>query len=116
MLSTQYQYQDTSLVLDAMKHSMKNSVELQHTIYVMDLFSKPKKKNITTTNIQNMVHKLCDGLPRRREKTAIDLIMNWKIKHLQNTIIIQKYTNTNVWRECKPIIDEGQRGSRYTEL
>ena len=93
-------------VLATMKRAMEQTVKLQHTIYILDLHVKLKKIKVGTSTIEKLTTKLCNQLPEKRKETLKDLLLGWRITQARKNIRTEKYQNTKLWRQSKPIIEE----------
>ena len=62
-------------VLEAMKCTMKQTIRLPHTRYVVDLLQDPIRRKVGTNSVENRCKGLCINLPPRRRNTLVDKVM-----------------------------------------
>ena len=79
-------------------------MEYKRAIHVKNLYQELKKDGIGTTKIETMSKKLCDTLPRHRQRTLVKVITNWKLQDAHKQLHEQKHTNTRMWRQEKDTI------------
>ena len=68
------------VIYEAMKRTIKISMEYKRAIHVKNLFTKLKKDRIGTTQIETLAKSLCDTLPEHRQRTLVQVIVNWKLQ------------------------------------
>ena len=107
---------NTILVAEAMKRSMKTTMDYLHSRYVMDLFRKLQQKRIGTSNVTGLCKRICEKLPPRRELTLIDIVMRWKLVDARTCYQTARRNNTVVWREVRPVLQQANVCRRYEEL
>jgi hypothetical protein len=93
-------------VLAAMRHTMKQTVKLLNAYHVADLFGDILRKKLPTTSVESLCCKLCMGLPSGQRRTLINTIIKWKQNDAWNVVRTERYNNTKIWRENRPILDE----------
>ena len=49
-----------------MKRVMKAAMQLEHSRYIMDLFTQLKRKHIGTTEVEELSKRMCRRLPDNR--------------------------------------------------
>jgi len=107
---------NTILVAEAMKRSMKTTMDYLHSRYVMDLFQKLQQKRIGTSNVTSLCKRICERLPSRRKQTLVDIVMRWKLMDARTCFHTAKRNNTVVWREVRPVLQQANVCRRYEEL
>ena len=103
------QVTNRTLVYEAMKRVMKNSLEYKHSIYVKNLYVKLKMEKIGTTTIETLSRKLCSTLPKHRTRTLVKIVTQWKLQDAYTHLREMKRRNTEVWRKEKETIDAAHR-------
>ena len=91
-------------VNQAMRHIMNQTMKLQHSRYVLDLYRELNKMNIGTNAIEHLAKKICYRLPEHRATTIKKLVMNWNIDNAIKTIRKARYSNTATWKQFTPIL------------
>ena len=99
------QVTNRTLVYEAMKRVMKNSLEYKHSIYVKNLYVKLKMEKIGTTTIETLSRKLCSTLPKHRTRTLVKIVTQWKLQDAYAHLREMKRRNTEVWRKEKETIE-----------
>ena len=89
-------------VRTAMKHIMKVTNSMTHSIYVVDLLKTLKKKRIGTNAIENLLAKLC-GKGTGRE-TILEIVLKNRIAEAHKEVRRMKYENLKTWREKDDIL------------
>ena len=92
-------------VYEAMKQTIKTSLEYKRAIYVKNLYKQLKKDRIGTTVVESMCERLCDTLPKHRQRTLVKVIINWKLQDAHKVLKEHKSTNTEMWRKQKTVMD-----------
>ena len=85
---------------------MKQTVKLLNAYHVADLFGDLLRKKLPTTSVESLCCKLCMGLPSGRRITLINTVMKWKQIDAWSVVRTERYNNTKIWRENRPILDE----------
>ena len=101
---------------EAMKQTIKTSLEYKRAIYVKNLYKQLKKDRIGTTTIETMSGKLCSTLPKHRQRTLVKVIVNWKLQDAHKELRERKSANTEMWRKQKPVLDAAGITTDYKRL
>ena len=104
------------MVKEAMKRTMKKSLEYKHAIYVKNLYLELRKHKIGTTTVESLCGRICNKLPTRRRGTLINQIIKWKLDDAYNILRKMKNENTEEWRKSKIIIKDGNILDSYERL
>ena len=107
---------NADVAIEAMKRTMRSTMDYLHARYVMDLFKRLQRCKIGTTNIVNLCRRICEKLPARREKTLIETIIRWKVTDACKVFQKAHYENTNTWRQVCPILEQENIRNQYEEL
>ena len=59
---------------------MKNTQELVHALYVLDLIKDLRRRKIGFKSVEERAACMCSGLPGGRKRTLVNTIMNWKLE------------------------------------
>ena len=99
-----------------MKQTYKTSLEYKRSIHVKDLYQKLKKDGIGTTEIETMTKRLCNTLPKHRQRTLVKIITNWRLQDAHKELRRLKSINTTTWRREKEIIERAGILDDYERL
>ena len=88
---------------------MKNTQELVHALYVLDLIKDLRRRKIGFKSVEERAACMCRGLPGGRKRTLVSTIMNWKLKDAYEEVRKARCKNTREWREVYPIIRQERR-------
>ena len=91
-------------IYEAMKRTMKASMEYKQSIHVKNLYQELKKNRIGTMKVETTSRKLCDTLPKHRQRTLVRIIINWKLQDAHKQLHEHKQNNTAMWRQEKETI------------
>ena len=69
-----------------------------------NLYQELKKDGIGTSRIENMCTRLCDTLPKHRQRTLVKVVTNWKLSDAHKELRKHKIRNTDMWRKQKETI------------
>ena len=83
---------------------MKNTQELVHALYVLDLIKDLRRKNTGFKSVEERAACMCRGLPGGRKRTLVNTIMNWKLKDAHEEFRKARCKKTREWREIYPIV------------
>ena len=109
--------EDPNRILEAMRRTMKNTSEMIHSLYVVDLLRGLKKKRIGLKTVEDEAARMCRGLASGRQRTLVNTIMSWKLRDAYRKLQKARRDNTKVWREVRPIlVQEGDVLSSYLRL
>ena len=86
-----------------MKRAMRATFKLLQARY---LFQQLIRKGIGTTPVEELSRRTCHALPHRRTRTLVNIVMQWKIADARKSMNRARSQNTQIWRECKPILRE----------
>ena len=67
-------------VLEAMRHTVMQTMKLQHVCYVADLLGDLLQRRTPLPSVCNLCSRLCAKLPERRVVTGMKMVMKWKLK------------------------------------
>ena len=101
---------------EAMKQTIKTSLEYKRAIYVKNLYKQLKKDGIGTTAIEAMSNKLCSTLPKHRQRTLVKVIVNWKLHDAHKELRECKSANMEMWRKQKRVLDAAGVTAAYERL
>ena len=101
---------------EAMKQTIKTSLEYKRAIYVKNLYKQLKKDRIGTTVIETMSSKQCSTLPKHRQRTLVKVIVNWKLQDAHKDLRERKSANTEMWRKQKCVMDAAGVTPQYKRL
>ena len=104
------------VVFEAIKRTFTSSMEYKPSIYVKELFQQLKKDGIGTAMVESLSKKLCDMLPKHRQRTLVRIITNWKLQDAHKELRKQKHTNTETWRRERVVIKEANALEEYQRL
>ena len=103
-------------VYEAMKRTFKTSIKYKHAIQVKNLYSQLKKDRIGTASVESLSKKLCNTLPRHKERTLVRTIINWKLQDSHIKLRHLERENTSTWRKEKEVIKRGGILREYKRL
>ena len=83
-------------LLNAMKHIMKTTYQILHSLYAIDLLKSLVSRGIGTESVE----KQCRKLPGEQSlaKTLVTMVMKNRIKHAYKVWRKNRYENTQAWR------------------
>ena len=105
-----------NVIYEAMKQTFKASLEYKRSIHVKNLYQELKKDGIGTTKIENMCSRLCNTLPKHRERTLVKVITNWKLHDAHKELRKWKIRNTETWRKQRETIAAAGVIDQYERL
>ena len=88
-------------VFDVMKHSMRKTLKLLQSQHAVDLLYHLKERKIGTMNMEKLCRTVCNGLPDKRRKTLVEIVMRWKCSDVMSCLRKEKYQNTKIQKECR---------------
>ena len=103
-------------VMEAMKRTIKSSLEYKHALIVKDLYTQLKKDRIGTTAIEGLSKKLCNTLPQHRERNLVKKVVDWKLQDAHIQVRRLQRENTQMWRKERGIIKEAGVLREYERL
>ena len=83
---------------------MKNTQELVHALFVLDLIKDLRRRKIGFKSVEERAACMCRGLPGGRKRTLVNTIMNRKLEDAHEEVRKARCKNTREWREVYPII------------
>ena len=101
---TVHKYDKPGEVLEAMRHTIRQSIKLLHTRYVVDFMRELIKARIGTSSVESQCETICSTLPWRRKLTMVNRVMKRKMDDARRCLCETQYVNTVEWRKNKPII------------
>ena len=93
---------NVTTVTSAMKHIMKATNNMAHSLYVIDLLKTLKQKRIGTNAIEHQIGKLC-GKGSGRE-IILEIVLKNRIAEAHKEVRRRKYENTKTWREKDDVL------------
>ena len=103
-------------VMEAMKQTVKTSLEYKRSIHVKNLYRNLKNEGIGTMKIERMSRRICDTLPHHRHRTLVKLVTQWKLQDAYKELRIQKSRNMETWRRKKGVIAAAGVLNEYERL
>ena len=107
---------DPQGILNTLRRTMKNTQELVHALYVLDLIKDLRRRKIGFKSVEERAACMCRGLPGGRKRTLVNTIMNWKLKDAHEEVRKARCKNTREWREVYPIIRQERILESYRQL
>ena len=104
------------VIYEAMKRTMKTSMEYKRAINVKNLYKELKIDGIGTAKVETMSRKLCDTLPKHRRRTLVRIVINWKLRDAYKELRELKIRNTEVWRQEKETLAAAGVREEYERL
>ncbi len=87
-----------------MKRTMSNTMKLLKGRFVFDLFAKLYKKKVGTNAVESHCKRVCEDLPRGRQRTLLQRFMKWKHQDARSKLNEARRENTRIWREEKRVL------------
>ena len=101
---TVQKYDKPGKVLEAMRHTIRQSIKLLPNRYVVDFIRELIKARIGTSSVESQYETICSTLPRRRKVTMVNRVMKWKMDDARRCLCETWYVNTVECRKNKPTI------------
>ena len=95
---------DPQGILKTLRRTMKNTQELVHALFVLDLIKDLRRRKIGFKSVEERAACMCRGLPGGRKRTLVNTIMNRKLEDAHEEVRKARCKNTREWREVYPII------------
>ena len=103
-------------VNQAMRHIMNQTMKLQHSRYVLDLYKELFKKNIGTNAIEKLSKKICYRLPEHRVVAIKKMVMKWNIEDAQKSVRRARYkVSTSRRHKAEIYMEKGTNCSQCVE-
>ena len=84
-------------VIEAMKHIIKSTYSILHSLYCIDLLKKLDMENIGTESIERQCRKLCNEKSSNRK--LVKIVMRSRIRNAYKDLRRNRYENNKIWRE-----------------
>ena len=88
---------------------MRKTLKLLQSQHTVDLLYHLKERKIGTMNVEKLCRTVCSGLPDKRRKTLVEIVMRWKCSDAMSCLRKEKYQNTKIQKECKSFLKTNRR-------
>ena len=95
-------YDKPGEVLEAMRHTMRQSIKLLRPRYVVSFMRELIKARIGTGPLGTQCETICLALPQRKKLAMVNRVMQWKMDDARRCLRETRYVNTVEWRKNKP--------------
>ena len=104
------------MVEEVIKRGIDQTMKLVTSRNVFEMMRKLKRGKVGTNEVMCLSGRMCSRLGNSRRETLVDTVMKWKVRDARKQFNRDRYENTKVWREIKPILHEHGVTRQYEEL